>query len=83
MTTRGIETGKEIDPQRLLRDTRTLGEKIALFFQKPSNTALVMICSVVLMISYPGLAILCFIFALFIYLYAVRQKQRSPIFLTY
>lgn len=78
MTLRGIETGKEIDPQRLLRDTRTLGEKIALFFQKPSNTALVMICILVLMIVYPVLTILCFILAMFIYFYAAKQKQILP-----
>ena len=44
MTMRGIDSEREVDPQRLLRDTRTLSERIAQFYRKPSNSAMVMGC---------------------------------------
>jgi intracellular multiplication protein IcmO len=75
---RGIDSQREVDPQRLLRDTRTFSERIAQFYQKPSNSALVMVCIAVFLFNYPLLAIGAFLLALYIYFYAVKQKQKLP-----
>jgi intracellular multiplication protein IcmO len=78
MTMRGIDSSREVDPQKLLRDTRTLGEKISQFFQKPINGALVMLCIAALSFYYPFLSIWCFLFALGVHLYASNQKPVLP-----
>jgi hypothetical protein len=39
---RGIDSRHEIDPTLLLRDTRTLTQRIADFFSDPSNAAIVL-----------------------------------------
>jgi intracellular multiplication protein IcmO len=75
---RGIDSAREVDPQKLLRDTRTVGEKVAQFFQKPINGAMVMLCVAALSFYYPVLSIWCFLAALGIYLYASNQKPVLP-----
>jgi intracellular multiplication protein IcmO len=78
MSMRGIDSAREVDPQKLLRDTRTFGEKIGQFFQKPINSALVMICTTALSFYYPFLSFWCFLIALGIHLYASKQKPVLP-----
>ena len=61
MTMRGIDSSREIDPQRLLRDTRPLGEKAASFLRKPSNSALLMVGILVSFFCYPFPALFLFL----------------------
>lgn len=78
MTTRGIDAQRELDPQKLLRDTRTFGERVQAFFQKPINAALVLF---VMALSLFFLPVACFWFLLFgicVYFYAQNQKQKLP-----
>ena len=42
MKMRGLEEQHELSPQLLLRDTRTLGMKIADFFKSPFNSSLLL-----------------------------------------
>lgn len=76
MSIRGIDSSREIDPQRLLRDTRSLGEKFASFLRKPSNSALLMIGILVSFFCYPFPAFFLFLICLILYFYASGQKQK-------
>ena len=78
MTMRGIDSSREIDPQKLLRDTRTLGEKFTSFLRKPSNTALLMVGILVVFFTYPFPALLLFLICMSLYFYASGQKQKLP-----
>jgi len=78
MTMRGIDSSREIDPQRLLRDTRPLGEKAASFLRKPSNSALLMVGILVSFFCYPFPALFLFLICLILYFYASSQKQKLP-----
>jgi len=78
MTMRGIDAQREVDPQRLLRDTRTLSERISVFFQKPSNTSIFLMALMVLLYVYPIIDLFVFLSALFLYFYANKQKQKLP-----
>lgn len=78
MTMRGIDAQREVDPQRLLRDTRTLSERISVFFQKPSNTSIFLVALVVLIYMYPIIDLFVFVCALMLYFYANKQKQKLP-----
>ena len=40
---RGIDSRHEIDPTLLLRDTRTLGQRLGDFFSDPTNISIVFI----------------------------------------
>ena len=61
-----------------MRDTRTLSERIAQFYRKPSNSAMVMVCIAVFIFNYSVLGLVAFLLAMYIYFYAVRQKQKLP-----
>lgn len=39
---RGIESRNELDPNQLLRDTRTVGQRVVAFFQTPANVAIML-----------------------------------------
>ncbi len=39
---RGIESRNELNPNQLLRDTRSLGQRIVSFFSDPTNIAIVL-----------------------------------------
>jgi intracellular multiplication protein IcmO len=78
MTMRGIEAQREVDPQRLLRDTRTLSERISQFFQKPSNTSICLASLAILIFVYPLVGMMVFLIAIGLYFYANKQKQKLP-----
>ena len=40
---RGIDSRHEIDPTLLLRDTRTIGQRLSDFFSDPTNVSIVLI----------------------------------------
>lgn len=39
---RGIRGDQELDPSMLLRDTRTMGQRILDFFKNPANVAMIL-----------------------------------------
>ena len=41
---RGLSQRQEVDPGLLLRDTRTMGQRIHDFFQSPTYVAVILIC---------------------------------------
>ncbi|HBB53309.1 MAG TPA: phosphoesterase, partial [Legionellales bacterium] len=78
MTTRGIDYQREVDPQKLLRDTRTFGEKAGDFFKKPINAGLVIFVFALSMFFMPAVVFIFFILGIFIYFYSFNQKQKLP-----
>ncbi len=78
MTTRGIDVQRELDPQKLLRDTRSFGEKSADFFRKPINSALVIFAAAMTMYFMPVACFWIMLFGIFLFFYAFGQKQKLP-----
>jgi len=78
MTTRGIDSQRELDPQKLLRDTRSFGERAADFFKKPINSALVIFVLAASMFFMPVLSFELLLGGVFIYIYSNSQKQKLP-----
>ena len=75
---RGIDSRNELDPSRLLRDTRTLGQRLSDFFAQPTNAMVVLLTITSIIYFVPESGILCFSLALFIFYYAVTRKQKLP-----
>lgn len=78
MTLRGIDSSREMDPQRLLRDTRSVGERIADFNKRPLHAAMILMFFVLISFFFPMLGIFCFIFSFGFYYYAASYKQKLP-----
>ena len=75
---RGVDSRNEIDPTLLLRDTRTIGQRISDFASQPTNIAILLLTltflgyyesAVVLLITIIGLALFC---------YSYTRKQKLP-----
>ena len=75
---RGIDSRNEIDPSQLLRDTRTLGQRIGRFFAQPTNVAVVIIAFAVISFYLSETAILMFILGVLAFSYAFTRKQMLP-----
>lgn len=75
---RGIDTRHEIDPNMLLRDTRTLGQRIASFFANPANIAVVLLSLVAVVWYITAVASLMLILGVGVFLYTYNKKQKLP-----
>lgn len=76
--TRGIESQHEINPQQLLRDTRTMGQHVGDFFANPSNTAVLLAVSAAIIFFMPALCDLAFLFGAFVFWYNITRKKALP-----
>ena len=72
---RGIDTKREIDPSKLLRDTRSLGERIRDFFSDPQNAAVVLVVLAGSAYFITEATVLIFVMGLLLFLYTVTRKQ--------
>lgn len=75
---RGIETRHEINPTQLLRDTRTLGQRIAAFFSEPTNAAILLLSFAAIAYYLSEAASLIFLLGLFVFFYSYTRKQKLP-----
>jgi intracellular multiplication protein IcmO len=75
---RGVEAHHEVDPTRLLRDTRTVGQRISAFFADSSNVAVLLLALAVVGYVLPGAAWIGLIAGGCIYLYAHSRKHQLP-----
>jgi intracellular multiplication protein IcmO len=75
---RGLSKQNEQDPQKLLRDTRTLGQRIADFFKNPVNTSICLAGIAFGCVIFPGVADLAFLVGLGIFTYAYTRKVSLP-----
>lgn len=76
--TRGIEGRHEVDPQKLLRDTRTLGQHISDFLSDPTNTSIVLAMSAAITFLFPGLADPIFLIGIGVFWFASTRKLGLP-----
>ena len=75
---RGIDSRHEIDPEMLLRDTRSLGQRAADFFSNPVVSALVLtILSIGSYYLWPAVDFL-FLFGCICFVYSITRKQILP-----
>ncbi|WP_133128941.1 TraM recognition domain-containing protein [Legionella nagasakiensis] len=75
---RGIDSRNEIDPTQLLRDTRTLGQRISDFFSNPTNVSIVLVSLAASTYYISEAAILLLIIGFFCFLYTFTRKQTLP-----
>ena len=75
---RGIDARNEIDPTMLLRDTRTLGQRISDFFSDPTNISVLLVSFAISSYYLPEIVSLLFILGLFCFLFAYTRKQMLP-----
>ena len=75
---RGIESRHEIDPTLLLRDTRTIGQRVSDFFADPSNVSIVLFTLASACYLLPEAALILFVTGLGCFLYAFTRKQMLP-----
>jgi intracellular multiplication protein IcmO len=75
---RGLETRHEQDPRLLLRDTRTIGQRMRDFFAEPRNIGLIIVVAAVAVFFFPSVADIIFILVLIIFFVAIVQKTKLP-----
>ena len=75
---RGIETQHEQQQQRLIRDTRTLGNKIYDFFTNPMSASISLIVCASSAVFFPAIADLCLFFGIIIFCMAFFSKSKLP-----
>ena len=75
---RGIDSRNEIDPSMLLRDTRTLGQRIGQFFSDPTNVSIVLISLAAGSFYITEAALLLLIAGGISFSYAFTRKQMLP-----
>lgn len=75
---RGIDSRHELDPTQLLRDTRTLSQRIGDFCRDPSNIAVVLFFFAAMAFYLSQIAALMLIPGILIFLYTYTRKQKLP-----
>lgn len=76
--TRGIESQHEINPQKLLRDTRTLGQHAGDFFANPTNITVILVMLAAILFYLPSLSDLMFLTGVGMFFYAISRKKGLP-----
>ena len=75
---RGLEKRHEQDPQLLIRDTRTLGQRIYDFFNNPEYVAILMIGCAVMVFLMPIINDLIFLVGIFFFFFTYFRKSKLP-----
>ncbi len=75
---RGLESSQEQNPQKLLRDTRTLGQRTADFFKNPTYVAIVLVSMAVGGFFFPGMVDVLMIAGIVMFIYTVTRKVTLP-----
>lgn len=75
---RGIESRHELDPTLLLRDTRTLNQRLADFFSDPTNVAILLFTLAGASYYFAEVATLLMLIGVLFFLYSFTRKQKLP-----
>ncbi len=75
---RGIDSRHEMDPTQLLRDTRTLSQRIADFFSDPTNISIVLISMAAITYYFAEASFLLLFLGALCFLYSFTRKQKLP-----
>src|SRR3990167_5242894 len=78
MAIRGLEEKQELQPQLLLRDTRTLGMKFVDFFKDPVNSAILMIAFALAAFFFAPMTDFITLIGFFLFLYAYTRRFSLP-----
>jgi len=75
---RGVEKRHEMDPTQLLRDTRTLGQRVGAFFADSTNVTVLILAIAVISYAVPEIALLGLILGGIAYIYTRTRKHSLP-----
>ncbi len=75
---RGIDSRNEIDPTKLLRDTRTIGMRLADFCNKPANIAMIIFMMAGTSWFLPEAASFLLIIGVIFFTYGYTRKSKLP-----
>ena len=75
---RGIDSRHEIDPTLLLRDTRTLGQRLSDFFSDPTNISIVLVSLAAVAYYLSEISSLVLVIGSLFFLYSYSRKQKLP-----
>jgi intracellular multiplication protein IcmO len=75
---RGLDKRNEQNPQWLIRDTRTFGQRVGDFFKNSAAVSVTLMVLAVSVIMVPAITDLCLIAAISIFLIAVTRKASLP-----
>lgn len=75
---RGIESRSEIDPSLLLRDTRTMGQRLSDFFVDPTNISIVLIALAAVSYYFSEASALLMFLGLAFFAVSYFHKQKLP-----
>lgn len=75
---RGIDSRNEIDPSRLLRDTRTVGQRVNDFFSQPKNVIIFFSAFFVVVIYVPEISVFALLICMGMFWYAMTRKHSLP-----
>lgn len=75
---RGIESRNEIDPNMLLRDTRTVGKRIADFFADSTNAIIVLVCMIGATYYFAELSWFILLLGTLCFFYSFTRKKMLP-----
>ncbi len=75
---RGVTANEELNESSLLRDTRTLGQKVSDFFKRPTNVSILIAITGLITFFVPVIANLLFIFIIFCLVMSLIQKPHLP-----
>jgi intracellular multiplication protein IcmO len=75
---RGLESKDEHSGQSLSRDTRTLGERFAVFLEQPSTIYVSSFSGISVCMVFPELADLTFIFCAALFMFSYTRKSSLP-----
>ncbi len=75
---RGIDSRHEIDPTQLLRDTRTMGQRIGDFFRDPTNVSIVLVTLAAIMFYLSSAAFFLLCVGIGMFFFTFTRKQTLP-----
>lgn len=75
---RGLEAHQEQDPGLLLRDTRTMGQRIGAFFRNPTSVLIVLVMTAVATFLLPAIADILLVGGVIAFLFAYLVKAILP-----
>lgn len=75
---RGIDSRHEIDPTQLLRDTRTLGQRLSDFFSDPTNASIVIVSLGAVAYYLSEVSSLMLLIGAGFFLFSYSRKQKLP-----
>ncbi len=78
MPVRGLEQQHEQAPQQLLRDTRTIGQRIIDFLKNPTNSIIILAMMAVCAVAMPAIADLALFIGIGIFWYCITAKNALP-----